>query len=329
MAIKNEILRKLRESGDYVSGQELCTDLGVSRTAVWKAIKALQGDGYEIEAVQGRGYRVIGFPDTIAEEEVQSLLRTERMGKNIRYFQVIDSTNNYAKRVAEAGAPEGTLIIGDEQTAGKGRSGRVWKTPPGCAIAFTLVLRPDLPLNRISMVTLVMGMAVAEAFRKLYSMDVGIKWPNDVVTRGRKLCGILTEMSAEMERICYLVVGVGINANVKEFPDDLKETATSAAIELGHDVNRAELIAEVMACFERDYDKFLASGDLSNLQETYNSMLLNKDRAVRVLEPGHEYSGTALGIDIDGELLVRRDDTSEVVKVYAGEVSVRGIYGYV
>ena len=185
--MKNEILRALRETDGYVSGQELCNKIGVSRTAVWKNIRSLQEDGYEIEAVTNRGYRLAGVPDTIAEEEVASRLTTERMGRQIRYFSRIDSTNQYAKRIAEEGAADGTLVIADEQTAGKGRSGRTWVTPPGEAIAFTLLLRPKLSPGRISMVTLVMGLAVVNAVNKLYDLHAGIKWPNDVVINGRKL----------------------------------------------------------------------------------------------------------------------------------------------
>ena len=254
--MKNEILRALRETDSYVSGQELCRKLGVSRTAVWKNIRSLQEDGYEIEAVTNRGYRLAGVPDTIAEEEVASRLQTERMGRQIRYFSRIDSTNQYAKRIAEEGAPDGTLIIADEQTAGKGRSGRTWVTPPAEAIAFTLLLRPKLSPDRISMVTLVMGLAVTNAVNSLYGVSAGIKWPNDVVIKGRKLCGILTEMSAEVRQVNYIVIGVGINANLTSFPEEIREIATSLKLELGRDINRAELIARVMTEFERLYAEF-------------------------------------------------------------------------
>lgn len=326
--MKNEILRALREADGYVSGQELCEHFGVSRTAVWKNIRSLQEDGYEIEAVPNRGYRIIGCPDTIAEEEVASRLKTKRMGKTIRYFSVIDSTNNYAKRIGEDGAPDGTLVIADEQTAGKGRSGRRWVTPSGQAIAFTLLLRPALPPSRISMVTLVMGLAVCRAIRRLYDLPVGIKWPNDVVIDGKKICGILTEMSAEIDGVHYIVIGVGINANLTSFPEEIRDVATSVALQLGHDVSRAEIIAEVMKQFEDFYEGFEQDGDLTKLIGEYNSDLLNRNNKVRVLDPKGEYEGTALGIDRLGQLLVRRQDGS-VAEVYAGEVSVRGVYGYV
>ena len=326
--MKNEILRALRETDSYVSGQELCRKLGVSRTAVWKNIRSLQEDGYEIEAVTNRGYRLAGVPDTIAEEEVASRLQTERMGRQIRYFSRIDSTNQYAKRIAEEGAPDGTLVIADEQTAGKGRSGRTWVTPPAEAIAFTLLLRPELSPDRISMVTLVMGLAVTNAVNSLYGVSAGIKWPNDVVIKGRKLCGILTEMSAEVRQVNYIVIGVGINANLTSFPEEIREIATSLRLELSRDINRAELIARVMAEFERLYAEFEAQGDLGAVMQEYNELCLNAGSKVRVLDPNGEYTGTSRGINSMGELLVETED-GKMQEVYAGEVSVRGIYGYV
>lgn len=326
--MKNEILRALRETDGYVSGQELCNKIGVSRTAVWKNIRSLQEDGYEIEAVTNRGYRLAGVPDTIAEEEVASRLATERMGRQIRYFSRIDSTNQYAKRIAEEGAADGTLVIADEQTAGKGRSGRTWVTPPGEAIAFTLLLRPKLSPGRISMVTLVMGLAVVNAVNKLYDLHAGIKWPNDVVINGRKLCGILTEMSAEVEHVHYIVIGVGINANLTSFPQELSQIATSLKLELGRDVSRAGLIAAVMEEFERLYAEFERQGDLGSVMQEYNDLCLNAGNKVRVLDPNGEYTGVSHGINAMGELLVETED-SQIREVYAGEVSVRGIYGYV
>ena len=325
---KLDVLKALREKDDYVSGQELCERFQVSRTAVWKRIRQLQAEGYEIEAVPNRGYRISGCPDVIAAEEVGSRLKTKWMGRPVRYFEVIDSTNRYAKKAAEDGAPEGLLVIGDEQTAGRGRSGRHWTTPPGTAIAMTILLRPEIAADRIAMTTLVMGLAVTQAVRELYDIPAGIKWPNDVVIDGKKICGILTEMTTDMVSVSYIVVGVGINANMDAFPEELQSTAASLKMVLGHEVNRAELIAAVMQHFEYYYEQFLAAGDLSAVMERYNELLLNRGRKVRVLEPGHEYTGMAEGIDSMGELLVRREDGT-LARVYAGEVSVRGVYGYV
>lgn len=326
--MKSEILTALREAEGYVSGQELCGKLQVSRTAVWKRIKQLQEEGYDIEAVPNRGYRILGGPDTVSAQEIESRLATRWMGRPVKYYEVITTTNQYAKKAGEEGAPEGLLVVAEEQTQGKGRFGRWWKTPSGSCVAMTLLLRPKLPPARISMVTLVMGLAVTAAIRELYGLPAGIKWPNDVVLHGKKVCGILTEMSAELMAVNYIVIGTGINVNLKAFPEELEHTATSIALELGYEVNRAELIAACMKKFEEYYELFVRDGDLSGMREEYNDLLLNREQQVRVLEPSGEYTGTALGINPAGELLVQKEDGS-VEAVYAGEVSVRGIYGYV
>ena len=326
--MKTQILAALRSCDGFISGQELCSSLQISRTAVWKHIRALQEEGYEIEAVPKRGYRLIGVPDTIAAQEVQSRLQTRWIARPVRYFAEIPSTNQYAKQIAEEDAPEGTLVVADNQTRGKGRAGRSWECEPGVAVAMTLLLRPKLPPEQISMVTLVMGMAVCSAIQELYGLDAGIKWPNDVVWNGRKICGILTEMNAEIHQVAYIVIGVGINVNNTHFPEELAEKAVSLKMALGHNINRAELIARCMKRFEEYYETFLETGDLRALRTDYEAVLANQGKAVRVLEPGHEYGGVAEGIDDQGRLKVRTP-AGEVERVYAGEVSVRGIYGYV
>ncbi len=325
---KTDILRALRESAGYVSGQELCERFGVSRTAVWKRINQLKEEGYEIEAVSNKGYRIAGVPDVITSEEVESRLTTKWAGHPTEFFELIDSTNTYCKRRAEEGAPEGLLVLADEQTSGKGRRGRAWSTPAGSAVAMTLLLRPQIRPERISMITLIMGMALTKACRQLYDLPVGIKWPNDAVINGKKISGTLTEMSAEMNAVHYIVVGTGINVNIPSFPEDLAATATSIFLETGEKHSRAELIAGTVNAFEEYYEKFLQTEDLSLLLDEYNDMLLNRGQTVRVLEPGAEYTGVAEGINALGELLVRREDGT-LAQVYAGEVSVRGVYGYV
>ena len=323
----SEILAALRGQ-DFVSGQELCEKLNISRTAVWKRIRQLQEAGYVIEAVTNRGYRMVGCPDILAEDEIGSRLRTRWAGRPVRCFQTITSTNEYARKMGEEGAAQGLLVLADEQTAGKGRAGRRWATPPGANIAMTLLLRPQLPPDRIAMVTLVMGMAVTKACRMLYDLPAGIKWPNDVAVKGKKLSGTLTELSAELTRVNYIVIGTGINVNQLSFPEEIKDLATSLQLELGRECSRSELIAETMYWFEQYYEAFLQTRDMSGLKEEYESMLLNLNREVRVLDPAGAYTGTARGIDELGQLLVDREN-GEQVRIYAGEVSVRGLYGYV
>ena len=325
---KAEVLRLLRESTDYISGQELCEKFSVSRTAVWKIMKQLREEGYEIEAVQNRGYRLLTVPDILSKSEIESRLDGGWIGTRVYLAEEVDSTNTWGKRLAEEGAPHGTLIVADEQTQGRGRRGRSWKSPKGTNISMTLILRPDLEPSRASMLTIVMGLSVAQGLKELLELPIEIKWPNDAVLNGHKLCGILTEMSAQIDYINYVVVGTGINVNLPEIPEDLKEIATSLLIETGHTVNRAEVIGAVMRAFARNYESFIETGDLSGLRDAYNEILANRDRQVRVLDPKDPYEGVALGINPRGELLVRKEDGS-VSEVYAGEVSVRGLYSYI
>ena len=265
--MKAEILALLREQDGYISGQELCDRLGVSRTAVWKAIKQLKESGYEIEAVPNKGYHLIGQTDVLTKNEIESRMKTAWIGTELYYKETTGSTNIDVKKLLEDGAKEGVLVIGGEQTQGRGRRGRSWQSPPNTNIYMSLGLRPDYQPDLAPMVTLIQAMAVADAVRDVCNLPTQIKWPNDVVIHGKKICGILTEMSAETGYIQYVVIGTGINVNIREFPDDIKDTATSLAIEKGETVLRAPVIAKTMEYFERYYEKFLKAGDLSLLLE--------------------------------------------------------------
>lgn len=326
--MKTEVLKMLRESQGYLSGQELSQRLGVSRTAVWKIISRLRQEGYEIEAVQNRGYRLLQAADVITQAELESLIHTQWAGAKLVYYPETDSTNNRARQLGEEGWPHGTLAVADCQLAGKGRRGRNWASPRGTGIWMSLLLRPKLAPQEASMVTLVAALAVAKGIRQSCGLDSRIKWPNDIVCSGKKVCGILTEMSTEVEWIRYVVVGIGINVNTRSFPEELKDRATSLKIELGRDVKRAKIVAAVMEAFEGYYEIYEKDRDLSELIQEYNQLSANVGKDVRVLDPKGEYSGRALGIDSSGSLLVQCQD-GQVRPVISGEVSVRGIYGYV
>lgn len=327
--MKTEILTLLRESDDFISGQELCGRFGVSRTAVWKAIGRLKKEGYQIEAVQNRGYRLMNSPDAFSEAELVSRLHTEWAGKNLYYYEKTDSTNLRAKQLAEENAPHGTLVVADMQTAGRGRRGRGWESPAKTNVYFTILLRPeDISADVISILTLVMALSVSEAIDETAGTRTDIKWPNDIILHGKKVVGILSEMSAEPEYIHYVVTGVGINVGKQQFSEELVPKATSLEAELGHRVSRAALVEKAMERFEANYEKFRQSGNMGELKESYERRLVNTGREVRVLDLEHEFSGRAVGINDEGELLVRTEDGA-VRAVYAGEVSVRGIYGYV
>lgn len=325
--MKSEILRLLKESDGYVSGQQLCERFQVSRTAVWKVVDQLKKEGYEIEAVPRKGYRLVESPDVLSEAELESLRSTKWAGKSIFVFKETDSTNIQAKAGGEKGESHGTLYVAESQSAGRGRRGRSWESPAGESIYMSLLLRPELPPVKAPMLTLVMALAVARAIREQTGAEALIKWPNDIVVQGRKICGILTEMSTEMTWINYVVIGIGINVNQNEFPEELKDCASSLKMETGRRFRRSHLIAAVMEHFEMYYEQFLQEGSLAGFRKEYNELLVNKDRQVKILEPGNHYEAYALGINDTGELIVEKEDGS-VQNIFAGEVSVRGIYGY-
>ena len=326
--MKEEILRLLRSADGYISGQELCNRFGVSRTAVWKAINQLKEAGYEIEAQQNKGYRLMAAPDLMTEAEIKSLMHTEWVAKEVLYFDTIDSTNTKAQELAEKGYPSGTLVVADKQESGKGRRGRSWVSPSGTGIFMTLMIKPDINPNNASMLTLVAALAVAKAITSVTGEKALIKWPNDIVINGKKVCGILTEMNAQFDYINHIVVGIGINVHNESFPEEISQMASSLMIEAGGKrFHRAQIIAENMSYFEQYYDTFLKTQDLSALVREYDELLVNRNKSVRVLDPKEPFDGKAMGITPKGELIV---DTWESRKlVSSGEVSVRGIYGYV
>jgi len=248
--------------------------------------------------------------------------------KKIIYYKQLDSTNTEVARLAAKGAENGTVVVADAQTAGKGRRGRSWESPAGENIYMSILLRPDCVPDRAPMLTLVMAYSIAKVLKELGFLDVQIKWPNDLVLSAKKICGILTEMQLKGSEIDYVVVGVGINVNTSKFPEELKDTATSLYMESGRVFDRETLVESIVEYFDEAYCQFLKTQDLSFLKETFNDMLVNVSREVRVLEPGNEYMAFAQGINSRGELIVRTSEGEEKT-IYAGEVSVRGIYGYV
>ncbi|MFR4300558.1 MAG: biotin--[acetyl-CoA-carboxylase] ligase [Blautia faecis] len=260
------------------------------------------------------------------ETTIADQIHTKWAGKTVHFARETDSTNLWIKRLAKEGAPEGTLALAEFQSAGRGRLGRSWEVPEGTSVMMSILLRPKFEPQYAPMLTLVMGMAVAKAVKKL-GFDVSIKWPNDVVVSHKKICGILTEMGVRDGKIDYAVIGVGINVNIREFPEEMADKATSLYLESGKEFDRSQIPGLVMEAFEEYYEKFAATCDLSGLKEEYESILANYNQPVRVLakEP---YEGVARGITDGGELLVEKTDGT-IVAVSAGEVSVRGLYSYV
>lgn len=326
--MRTKILKLLKETDRYLSGQDICDQFGVSRTAVWKAINQLKSEGYIIEAVPNKGYHLKESPEILSYNEIKAVLNTKWIGQELHFFDEIDSTNTKAKQLAELEAFSGTLVVANRQTKGRGRRGRTWESPADTGIFMSLILKPDMNPSKASMLTLVMALAVVKACSEIVGCDCFIKWPNDIIINSRKICGILTEMSAEMDYINHIVIGVGINANADSFPDELSQKATSIKKESGITVNRAQLMNRILVHFEREYDIFMKQESLKEQVAEYNRLLINCNKEVMIIEPSREYAGVALGINEKGELLVRKED-GQVDAIYAGEVSVRGIYGYV
>ena len=325
--MKAEILSLLRERDGYVSGQEICERFGVTRAAVWKVIDRLRREGYRIEAAPNRGYR-LAEGSCFGRDELVSRIHTGWAGRSLAFYDCVASTNGVAKAAGEAGAPHGFVAVADSQSAGRGRRGREWVSPKGVNLYFTILLRPEILPQKASMLTLVMAHAVAAALERETGKEAGIKWPNDIIMEGRKVCGILTELSLERDYIHYLVIGVGINVGAQEFPEELRDKAVSLEQACGRPADRARLFQYVMEAFEADYESFMRAGDLTSLLESYNARLVNRDACVRVLDPKGQWEGIARGITSTGELAVEREG-GEIAYVYAGEVSVRGVCGYV
>ncbi|NDL67211.1 biotin--[acetyl-CoA-carboxylase] ligase [Anaerotalea alkaliphila] len=323
---QEQLLGILLEAEGFISGEEISRRLGISRTAVWKRIRSLKEEGCAIESVSNKGYRLLSTSGALSTAEIQNRIPPESRFRDVRVYPTVDSTNGEAKRLAAQDRTWEGLVLSEEQTAGKGRRGRAWLSGQGEGIYMSFLLRPAILPQKAAMLTLVAGLAAARAIDSL-GIGVGIKWPNDLVADGKKLCGILTEMTAEPDYVDLVVVGIGINCNQKAFPPDLGEKATSLALLGGADVDRNALAARVVEEFEPLYMEFQERGDLGFLLEEYNVRCVNNGARVQVLGEQTPLLGRGAGVDKDGSLLVDTDDGKRIA-VQAGEVSVRGLYGY-
>lgn len=326
--MRKKILNILRNSKDeYISGEKLSEELGITRAGIWKHIKNLKESGYVIESISNRGYKLISTPDIIDGNEISPLLTTKYMGRNFIHYDEVDSTNVKCRKECNNNPIEGTVIVAEEQTNGKGRLGRGWISPKGTGIWMSIVLTPKISPIVAPRSTLIGAAAVYTALKDM-GIPVGVKWPNDIVINGKKICGILTEMNAEIERINYVIMGIGINVNMDSFPEELKEKATSLKIELGNEIDRKKLVAAILNNLENYYDDFKNTGDISRVMKVCRegSLLIGKE--VRIINGSNEAICTVLDIDDEGELIVRYKDGT-VSRVISGEVSVRGIYGYI
>ena len=325
--MKSEILKLLKKGDGFVSGEEISSIFNVSRAAIWKHMGELKKEGYVIESIPKKGYRLVKSADILTSDEILPVLKTRYIGREIIYFDSIGSTNNIAAIGAQKGCAEGLVVIAEEQTSGRGRLKRKWCTPKFSSIAFSLVLRPDIKPQDASGITLVMGTAVCRALRNVTNLDVRIKWPNDIIINRKKVCGILTEMNSEMDAVNYIIAGVGLNINIKYFPEDLKNIATSLYIECGHEISRRSVLVGVFREFEALYDDFKNNG-LKNIIDEFKSYSVTLGERVSVISVNEKFEGTAVDVTDDGLLVVELDDKTKR-KVISGDVSIRGIGGYV
>lgn len=327
--MKDKIIEILRDNKElFISGQDISDRLKVSRTSVWKHISKLKEEGYVIESVSRKGYKLLESPDILDPKLIDKLLNTKYIGRNIYNYDSIDSTNREAKNIAQ-NVEKGTIILAEEQLKGKGRLGRRWTSTKGKGIWMSIILKPDISPSEAPKITQIAAAAVSSSIESI-GIDNKIKWPNDIVVNGKKTCGILTEMSGEMNRINYIVIGIGVNVNLEkeDFPQELKDMATSLRIEKEENINRIELAAKILNKIEYLYEDFIYTGSIENSINICkkNSALI--DKRVKLINGNNIKEARALNIDDEGRLIVRYDD-GNIEEIISGEISIRGTKGYV
>lgn len=323
--MKEKILNLLKSNDNYISGEDISKILGITRSSVWKYINILKKDGYQIEGISNKGYKLISEPDLISPAEIKLNLTTTSIGQEINYFKELASTNISAKELAIKDSPHGTLVVCEVQTSGKGRLGREWTSPQGGIFA-SLILRPNIEPIHASKITLIAAAAEAITMESL-NIKSKIKWPNDLLVNDKKLSGILTEMSCDMDRINYVILGFGINVNLSKdnIPHDLLNKATSLSIEYGHKFNRSEILYSYLNNFEILYNELINNNSISKTLDICRnySMLIGKE----IIITTRDKDETVFCIDIasSGELLVRDSNGNEKL-IFSGEASLSKNY---
>jgi BirA family biotin operon repressor/biotin-[acetyl-CoA-carboxylase] ligase len=321
MVTDEMVLAALREEeGKLVSGADLAKRLGVSRAAVWKHISQLRAVGYGIDTVPFEGYRLVSRPDLMLSAEIKSGLKTERFGREVYAFRETSSTSDVASALASGGAEEGTVVVADKQTAGRGRMGRSWESAPGVGIWMSVILRPRVPPMTVPRVTITSAVAVSELLKEEADLDAPIDWPNDIVVRDKKVCGILTEMVAEQDRVESVILGIGLNVNQTEndFSPELRENATSLYIESGVKRDRTALLQRLLERLEQLYD-ILQEGRFEEIVARWSANSYTLGRRVRCTADGRPVEGIAESLASDGALVVRTDGGA-VRQITCGDV---------
>lgn len=307
-------------NGNFISGEKLAQNIGCSRTAIWKHIEDLKKDGFHVEAVRKKGYRLLEQSNKLSENEIYLGLETEEIGRSVYFFESVTSTQKVAKEYAMNGAKHGTLIVADEQTEGRGRMVRKWYSPKGTGIWASFILRPDIQIQHAPQLTLLSAVAVVQAIKKVTHITPEIKWPNDILISGRKVCGILTELQAEEDRIQSVILGIGINVNQdkNDFSAEIIKKATSLKIELGKTVNRSSLIQSLCYYIEQLLHLYISEGftPIKSLWETY-AVSIGKRISARTVKG--TFDGVALGINNEGVLLLKQDN-GEIVEIISADI---------
>ncbi len=322
MTSRDKILSLFRTHPDqYLSGQEISRLLNISRAAVWKQVKALRQLGFEIEAKHSQGYRLLAAPDLLLAAEIENGLNCQYIGQSVISLSETDSTNVQARRLAEEGVLEGTVVVADRQSAGRGRLGRRWESPSGVNLYCSILLRPKIPVQQAPQLTFLSAVAVAETLNKICQLSAKVKWPNDIVVNGAKISGLLNEMSAETEQIHFVILGIGVNLNMLEdqFPDKLKYPATSAFLETGKLVNRLIFLQEFLQCLDKYYSEFLREGFVP-IRRRWENLCNMMNMQVEVDQGSGNLCGTVVGLDAEGALRVQLDN-GQIERILAGDVS--------
>lgn len=306
--------------GQYVSGETISKELGVSRTAVWKQIRKLEEAGYRFEASRRLGYRLVGKPDRLTADTLLGQLRTQRFGRRVYLYDELGSTQDAAQKLAEEGAEEGTLVIAERQLNGKARMGRSWISPFGKGIWMSMVLRPPLPVHSAPQITLLIAVALCRSLRRNTGLTIGIKWPNDLLVNGKKISGILLESSAEDERLRYIVAGVGISVNLEpaDYTPEVAAKATSLAIECGRKLDRTALLADFLGEWEQLYELYLTEG-FGPVKSLWEALAVVLNRPAVLTTPQGIVEGTPIALDDSGAIKVRKKDGT-VIDVFSAEM---------
>jgi BirA family biotin operon repressor/biotin-[acetyl-CoA-carboxylase] ligase len=324
MATKDQLLLYLKEEREnWVSGELLSNKLGVSRAAIWKHIRKLKEEDYVIDSSPKKGYLLRDVSDLLLPGEIQDGLNTGVFGKgDIVYLPETDSTNTRAKDMAARGAPEGTLIVAEKQTGGRGRRGRSWFSPPSDGIYASLILRPIMSPGEAPRITLMTSVAVAEALLSLTQLKVRIRWPNDILVNGKKIAGILTEISTEMDGVDYIVVGLGLNVNTpsESFPEEISGGATSILMETGKQFPRAPLVRAYLEWYEKYYEMFKKDG-FGSIMRRWKELADIVGQQVTVSVIDKKYIGEVVDVDGDG-VLILKDNNRDTHRIFSGDVTL-------